>query len=95
MTKVFSLYRILSGPRNFPGIFVEKVRPGSLAHEAGLDVGDQIVEVNDTNFLNISHNEVQKTKELMWFLLSREHPKCVQGGKLFCVCLHESTLEGI
>ncbi|XP_025085162.1 harmonin-like isoform X7 [Pomacea canaliculata] len=48
---------ILSGPRNFPGIFVEKVRPGSLAHEAGLDVGDQIVEVNDTNFLNISHNE--------------------------------------
>lgn len=57
---------------------MEKVRPGSLAHEAGLDVGDQIVEVNDTNFLNISHNEVQKTKELMWFLLSREHPKCVQ-----------------
>nr|KAG5691284.1 hypothetical protein BaRGS_017250 [Batillaria attramentaria] len=49
---------IVSGPRHYPGIFVEKVRPGSLAEEGGLEVGDQLVEVNETSFLNIGHKEV-------------------------------------
>ncbi|XP_076472086.1 uncharacterized protein LOC143301586 isoform X2 [Babylonia areolata] len=48
---------ILSGPSYYPGIFVEKVRPGSLAQEVGLEVGDQIVEVNDSSFQNIGHKE--------------------------------------
>ncbi|KAL8561933.1 hypothetical protein ACOMHN_001259 [Nucella lapillus] len=48
---------ILSGPHYYPGIFVEKVRPGSLAQEVGLEVGDQIVEVNDSVFQNIGHKE--------------------------------------
>ena len=37
---------------------MEKVRPDSLAQEVGLEVGDQIVEVNETSFLNIGHKEV-------------------------------------
>ncbi|XP_041367645.1 harmonin-like [Gigantopelta aegis] len=48
---------IVSGPRHFPGIFVENVRPQSLAEEVGLEVGDQIIEVNGTSFDNISHKE--------------------------------------
>ncbi|KAK7098660.1 hypothetical protein V1264_002908 [Littorina saxatilis] len=48
---------ILSGPPHYPGIFVEKVRIGSLAQDVGLEVGDQIVEVNETSFLNIGHKE--------------------------------------
>ncbi|XP_012944569.1 harmonin isoform X2 [Aplysia californica] len=48
---------IRSGPRSFPGIFIERVRPESLAEEAGLQTGDQIVEVNETSFRKISHKE--------------------------------------
>ena len=51
-------FSILSGPPYYPGIFVEKVRPASLAQEVGLEVGDQIVEVNETSFLSIGHKEV-------------------------------------
>ncbi|CAG5115192.1 unnamed protein product, partial [Candidula unifasciata] len=39
---------------NKPGIFVEKVRPRSIADQVGLEPGDQILEVNDTNFRRIS-----------------------------------------
>ena len=49
----------MSGPSHFPGIFVEKVRAGSLAEEVGLEIGDQIIEVNGTSFDSISHKEVQ------------------------------------
>ncbi|ESO97282.1 hypothetical protein LOTGIDRAFT_159301 [Lottia gigantea] len=52
---------ILSGPNHFPGIFIEKVKPESLAEEAGLEVGDQIVEVNGTTFQHISHKEAVVT----------------------------------
>ncbi|KAK6183829.1 hypothetical protein SNE40_006422 [Patella caerulea] len=52
---------ILSGPNHFPGIFIEKVKPDSLAEEAGLEVGDQIVEVNGTPFQGISHKEAVVT----------------------------------
>jgi hypothetical protein len=52
------VFSILSGPQHYQGIFVEKVKAGSLAEEVGLEVGDQIVEVNETSFVGISHNEV-------------------------------------
>ncbi|XP_046573811.1 LOW QUALITY PROTEIN: harmonin-like [Haliotis rubra] len=52
---------IVSGPSHFPGIFVEKVRPGGLAEEVNLEVGDQIVEVNGTSFLGITHKEAVVT----------------------------------
>ncbi|XP_059164016.1 harmonin-like, partial [Physella acuta] len=47
-----------SGPTaRYPGIYVEKVRPGSIAEEVGLEAGDQIVEVNDISFRNITWKE--------------------------------------
>ncbi|XP_071100258.1 harmonin-like isoform X1 [Haliotis cracherodii] len=52
---------IVSGPSHFPGIFVEKVRSGGLAEEVNLEVGDQIVEVNGTSFLGITHKEAVVT----------------------------------
>ncbi|GFO45005.1 harmonin [Plakobranchus ocellatus] len=41
----------------YRGIFVEKVRPGSLADEVGLQSGDQILEVNSTSFKGITWKE--------------------------------------
>lgn len=55
------LFSILSetGPGSkIPGIFVEKVRPGSVAEQVGLEAGDQIMEVNETSFRRITWQEV-------------------------------------
>ncbi|KAK3784244.1 hypothetical protein RRG08_031629 [Elysia crispata] len=41
------------------GIFVEKVRPGSLADEVGMQPGDQILEVNNTSFRGITWEEAK------------------------------------
>lgn len=49
--------RIASGPPTHPGIFIQFVKNGGLAEEAGLEVGDQIIQVNDTSFLNVSHSQ--------------------------------------
>ncbi|CAE1166222.1 USH1C [Acanthosepion pharaonis] len=49
--------RIASGPSNHPGIFIQFVKKGGLAEEAGLEVGDQIMHVNETSFLNVSHSQ--------------------------------------
>ncbi|XP_041447387.1 USH1 protein network component harmonin S homeolog isoform X1 [Xenopus laevis] len=48
---------ISSGPSQKPGIFISNVKPGSLSAEVGLDVGDQIVEVNGEDFTNLDHKE--------------------------------------
>eukprot|EP00076_Gallus_gallus_P021220 XP_015142135.1 harmonin isoform X6 [Gallus gallus] len=48
---------ISSGPTQKPGIFVSNVKPGSLSAEVGLEVGDQIVEVNGVDFSNVDHKE--------------------------------------
>ncbi|XP_064846083.1 harmonin-like isoform X2 [Oncorhynchus masou masou] len=48
---------ISSGPTQQPGIYVSNVKPGSLAAEVGLQIGDQIVEVNRVEFNNLDHNE--------------------------------------
>ncbi|KAL4224993.1 Harmonin [Mactra antiquata] len=48
---------IISGPKQFPGIFIETIKPGSLGADYGLEVGDQIMEVNGKSFLNIKHKE--------------------------------------
>lgn len=55
---LFTCCRIVSGPSNYRGIFVEHVKPGSMGEEVGFEAGDQIVNVNGTSFLNISHEEV-------------------------------------
>uniref|UniRef100_A0A4W5R866 Usher syndrome 1C n=1 Tax=Hucho hucho TaxID=62062 RepID=A0A4W5R866_9TELE len=48
---------ISSGPTQQPGIYVSNVKPGSLAAEVGLQIGDQIVEVNGVEFTNLDHKE--------------------------------------
>ncbi|XP_038562324.1 harmonin isoform X1 [Micropterus salmoides] len=48
---------ISSGPTQKPGIYISNVKPGSLAAEVGLEVGDQIVEVNGVEFTNMDHKE--------------------------------------
>ncbi|TRZ20401.1 hypothetical protein HGM15179_006729 [Zosterops borbonicus] len=48
---------ISSGPTQKPGIFISNVKPGSLSAEVGLEVGDQIVEVNGVEFSNVDHKE--------------------------------------
>ncbi|XP_070828519.1 harmonin [Chaetodon trifascialis] len=48
---------ISSGPTQKPGIYISNVKPGSLSAEVGLEVGDQIVEVNGVDFTNTDHKE--------------------------------------
>ena len=48
----------LHGEKNKPGQFVRKVEPDSPAEEAGLKVGDRIIEVNGRNVEDEEHHEV-------------------------------------
>ncbi|XP_072277684.1 harmonin [Pyxicephalus adspersus] len=48
---------ISSGPSQKPGIFISNVKPGSISAEVGLEVGDQIIEVNGVDFSNVDHKE--------------------------------------
>ncbi|XP_069384863.1 harmonin isoform X1 [Paralichthys olivaceus] len=48
---------ISSGPTQKPGIYISNVKPGSLSAEVGLQIGDQIVEVNGVDFTNTDHKE--------------------------------------
>ncbi|XP_061826032.1 harmonin isoform X1 [Nerophis lumbriciformis] len=48
---------ISSGPTQKPGIYISNVKAGSLSAEVGLQVGDQIVEVNGIDFTNVDHKE--------------------------------------
>uniref|UniRef100_A0A803SSE5 USH1 protein network component harmonin n=1 Tax=Anolis carolinensis TaxID=28377 RepID=A0A803SSE5_ANOCA len=48
---------ISSGPTQKPGIFISNIKPNSLSAEVGLEVGDQIVEVNGMDFSKIDHRE--------------------------------------
>ncbi|XP_030587562.1 harmonin [Archocentrus centrarchus] len=51
---------ISSGPTQKPGIYISNIKPGSLSAEVGLEVGDQIVEVNGVDFTNMDHREAVK-----------------------------------
>ncbi|CAK1578314.1 unnamed protein product [Parnassius mnemosyne] len=48
---------ICKGPDWKPGIFVQFVRDGGIAKEAGLRPGDQILSCNGQDFTNVSFNE--------------------------------------
>jgi S1-C subfamily serine protease len=56
-------FSIISGPRHFPGIYVEVVKQNSLAEKVGMEAGDQILKVNDTSFIDTTHNEVRKREK--------------------------------
>ena len=48
---------ICSGSGRSPGIYIQSVRQDGLAAEAGLEVGDQILAVNGTEFTGITHSQ--------------------------------------
>nr|XP_025046232.1 harmonin isoform X1 [Pelodiscus sinensis] len=48
---------ISSGPTQKPGIFISNIKPGSISAEVGLEIGDQIVEVNGVDFNIVDHKE--------------------------------------
>ncbi|XP_078405253.1 harmonin isoform X1 [Cetorhinus maximus] len=48
---------ISSGPTQKPGIFISNVKPGSVSAEVGLEIGDQIIEVDGVDFTNVDHRE--------------------------------------
>ncbi|XP_006134660.2 harmonin isoform X1 [Pelodiscus sinensis] len=48
---------ISSGPTQKPGIFISNIKPGSISAEVGLEIGDQIVEVNGVDFTIVDHKE--------------------------------------
>ena len=50
-------FDIRGGSEHGLGIFVSWVEPGSSALKNGLQIGDQILKVNETNFESISHYE--------------------------------------
>ncbi|XP_021348179.1 rap guanine nucleotide exchange factor 2-like isoform X4 [Mizuhopecten yessoensis] len=54
-------FSVLGGQERGFGIFISKVERASKAYEAGLKRGDQILEVNGSNFLNVSHNKALET----------------------------------
>ncbi|KAK7891708.1 hypothetical protein WMY93_023671 [Mugilogobius chulae] len=51
---------ISSGPTQKPGIYISNVKAGSLSAEVGLEIGDQIVEVNGVDFTSVDHREAVK-----------------------------------
>ena len=50
---------LISGPRRYPGIFVDYVRPGSISAEVGLKREDQILSINDIPFNNVTIQQVK------------------------------------
>ncbi|XP_033729468.1 harmonin-like [Pecten maximus] len=59
--------RIMSGPHG-RGIYIQRVGPQSLGEQIGLEIGDQILDVNGISFLDVTHNEaivaLKSSKEL-------------------------------
>ena len=51
------------------GLFVSSVDEDSAAHNAGICLGDQILEVNRVDFRNVSHQEAVKVSILSGFLI--------------------------
>ncbi|XP_069123815.1 rap guanine nucleotide exchange factor 6-like isoform X9 [Argopecten irradians] len=54
-------FSVLGGQERGFGIFISKVEKASKAYEAGLKRGDQILEVNGSNFQCVSHNKALET----------------------------------
>ncbi|XP_052064137.1 harmonin-like isoform X1 [Mytilus californianus] len=75
---------IISGPRHFPGIYVEVVKQNSLAEKVGMEAGDQIIKVNDTSFIDITHKEavvaLKSSKELIVILRKHVGIPLIQSG---------------
>ncbi|XP_061078846.1 harmonin isoform X1 [Conger conger] len=82
---------ISSGPTQKPGIYISNVKPGSLSAEVGLEMGDQIVEVNGVDFTAMDHKEavrvLKSTKSLTITVLTGA------GRELFMTAEERLALE--
>lgn len=58
-------FSIRGGSEHGVGIYVSLVEPGSLAEKEGLQVGDQILRVNDKSLARVTHAEAVKVG--LWF----------------------------
>ena len=86
-------FSIRGGKEMGLGIYVSEVDPGSLSDEAGLRVGDQIIEVNGINFEWLSHSSAVKvfkafTELEMVTYNSGRLPKFEETGEAFCWYVH-------
>lgn len=43
---------VVKGPPKYPGIFIQTVKPNGVAEKAGLEIGDQIITINDMSCLS-------------------------------------------
>lgn len=43
---------MVKGPPKYPGIFIQTVKPNGVAEKAGLEIGDQIITINDMSCLS-------------------------------------------
>ncbi|XP_060072464.1 membrane-associated guanylate kinase, WW and PDZ domain-containing protein 1-like [Ylistrum balloti] len=77
--------RIISGPQG-RGIYIQRVGPQSLGEQIGLEVGDQILDVNGISFLNVSHNEaivaLKSSKELNLVIRKKTGMQIVQSAAI-------------
>ncbi|XP_078584511.1 harmonin-like isoform X4 [Branchiostoma floridae x Branchiostoma japonicum] len=48
---------ICGGPAYKPGVFVKNIKPGSIAEEIGLKLGDQFLDVNGINLIHADYGE--------------------------------------
>lgn len=76
---------IMSGPQG-RGIYIQRVGPQSLGEQIGLEVGDQILEVNGISFLDVSHNEaivaLKSSKELNLVIRKKSGIHIVQSAAI-------------
>ncbi|XP_069133162.1 LOW QUALITY PROTEIN: harmonin-like [Argopecten irradians] len=76
---------IMSGPQG-RGIYIQRVGPQSLGEQIGLEVGDQILEVNGISFLDVSHNEaivaLKSSKELNLVIRKKSGIHIVQSSAI-------------
>ncbi|XP_021341126.1 harmonin-like isoform X3 [Mizuhopecten yessoensis] len=74
---------IMSGPHG-QGIYIQRVGPQSLGEQIGLEVGDQILEVNGISFLDVAHNEaivaLKSSKELNLVIRKKSGIHIVQSA---------------
>ncbi|XP_030290124.1 tax1-binding protein 3 [Sparus aurata] len=50
-----------SGDKTDKGIYVTRITPGGPAHEAGLRMGDKIMQVNGWDMTMVTHDQARKT----------------------------------
>ena len=50
---------ICKGPPEKPGIYVQSVKVGGVARNAGLRPGDQVIACNDVSFAHLEFAEVK------------------------------------